>query len=88
LKERYGDEPSTHLDIDPDLWLEGGSFGGPDRNRVFGLSYTTTKNLWTTRSASTVVYSQSIPSSKTLKFAAMLDQQVLDQTTHLNDKYK
>jgi hypothetical protein len=32
LKERYGDEPSTHLDIGPNLWLEGESFGGPDRN--------------------------------------------------------
>ena len=32
LKERYEDEPSTHLDIDLDLWLEGESFGGPDRS--------------------------------------------------------
>jgi hypothetical protein len=22
LKERYDDDPSTHPDIDPDLWLE------------------------------------------------------------------
>jgi hypothetical protein len=45
LKERYGDEPSTHLDIGPDLWLEEESFGGPDRNRVYGLFNTMTENL-------------------------------------------
>jgi len=45
LKERYKDEPSTHLDIGPDLWLEGELFGGPDRNRMYGLSDTMTENL-------------------------------------------
>jgi len=32
LRERYGDDPSTHLDFDPDLWMEVGSSGGPDKN--------------------------------------------------------
>jgi hypothetical protein len=32
LRERYGDDLSTHLDFNPDLWIEVGSFGGPDRN--------------------------------------------------------
>ena len=36
LRERYGDNPSTHLDFDPDLWMEVGSFGGPDKNQVYG----------------------------------------------------
>jgi len=36
LRERYGDNPSTHLDLDPDLWMEVGSFGGPDKNQVYG----------------------------------------------------
>jgi 3-deoxy-D-manno-octulosonic-acid transferase len=34
LKERYGDNPLTHPDLDPDLWLEAWSFGGPERNWV------------------------------------------------------
>jgi hypothetical protein len=88
LNERYEDEPSTHPDIDLDLWLEGESFGGPNRNRVYGLSNTTTETLWTTRSASVIGCSQSIPSSQTLEFTAMLDQRVQDRMTHLNDKYE
>jgi hypothetical protein len=66
------DEPSTHLDIGLNLWFEG--FGGPDRNREYGLS-------------STFGCSQSILSNQTLEFAVMLDQQVQDWTTYLNDKY-
>jgi hypothetical protein len=34
LKERYKNDYLTHPDIDPDLWLEAGSSGGPNRNRV------------------------------------------------------
>ena len=40
LRERYGDDPSTHLDFDPDLWMEVGLFDGLDKNRVYGLSNT------------------------------------------------
>jgi hypothetical protein len=32
LKEKYENEPLTHPDLDPDLWLEVGSSGGPDKN--------------------------------------------------------
>jgi hypothetical protein len=32
LKERYGDDPSTHPNINFNLWLEAGSFGGLARN--------------------------------------------------------
>jgi len=32
LKEKYEKEPLTHPDLDPDLWLEVGSSGGPDKN--------------------------------------------------------
>ena len=45
LKERYGDNLSTHPDFDPDLWMEVGSSGGPDKNRVYELSNTMAKNL-------------------------------------------
>jgi hypothetical protein len=54
LKERYGDDLSTHSDLDLDLWLEAGSSGGPNRNRVYGLSNTMAKNLQTTRSVLTI----------------------------------
>jgi len=54
LRERYGDNPSTHPDFDPDFWMEVGSSGGPDKNRVYGLSNTTAENLCLARSVSTV----------------------------------
>jgi hypothetical protein len=45
LRERYEDNPSTHLDFDPDLWMETRSSNGPDRNRMYELFNTTTENL-------------------------------------------
>jgi hypothetical protein len=36
LRERYGDDPSTHRDFDPDLWIEVGSSGGPKKIRSTG----------------------------------------------------
>jgi hypothetical protein len=68
------DDHLTHLDLDPDLWLEAGLSGEPDRNRVDGLSKTMAKNLRTTYSVSTVGCSQSIPSTQTPEFEVMLDQ--------------
>jgi len=41
LRERYGDDPLTHPKFDPDLWMEVGSSGGPDKNQVYGLYNTT-----------------------------------------------
>jgi len=54
LKERYENDHLIHLDIDPNLWLEAGSSGEPDRNRVYELSNTTAENLRTTNSNSTI----------------------------------
>jgi len=54
LRERYGDDPSTHSDFDLDLWIGVESFSGLDKNQVYGLSNTTAKNLRATRSVSTV----------------------------------
>jgi hypothetical protein len=54
LNERYRDDPSTHPDVDLDLWLKVSSFNGPDRNRECGFSNIMTENLWTTHGASTV----------------------------------
>jgi len=76
LRERYGDDILTHSEFDPDLWMEVGSSGGPDKNRVYGLSNTTTDNLRLTRSVSTVGSSQS------KEFVALQQH-----TAQLTDKY-
>jgi hypothetical protein len=60
LKERYGDDPSTHPNFDPDLWMKVESSGGPNKNRVYGLSNTMAKNLRAIRSVSTIGSSQSV----------------------------
>jgi hypothetical protein len=82
LRERYGDDPSTHPDFDLDLWMEVGLFSGPDKNRVYGLSNTTTKNLRAARSVSTVGSSQSVSSTQSKKFVALKQH-----TAHLTEKY-
>ncbi|KAJ7002821.1 hypothetical protein NC653_008133 [Populus alba x Populus x berolinensis] len=82
LRETYGDDPSTHPEFDPDLWMEAGSLGGSDKNRVYGLSNTTADNLRTTRTASTVRSSQSVSSFQSKEFVAL--QQKCD---HLSEAY-
>ena len=82
MRERYGDDPSTHPEFDPDLWMEAGSSGGPDKNRVYGLSNTTTANLRSTGTASTAGSSQSVSSSQSKEFVAL--QQRCD---HLSEAY-
>jgi len=67
LRERYEDDPSTH----PDLWMEVGSSGGPDKNQVYGLSKTTAENLRAARSVSTVRSSQSVLSTQSKEFMAV-----------------
>ena len=63
LRERYGDDPSTHSDFDPDLSMEVGSSGGPDKNQVYGFSNNTAENLQVGRSVPTVGSSQSLSST-------------------------
>jgi hypothetical protein len=86
LKERYTDDLSTFLNLNPNLWLEARSSDWPDINRVYGLSNSTTENLWMAGSASTIECSQFITSTQTLEFEMMLDQWVQARTTHLNEK--
>jgi len=76
LRERYGDDILTHPEFDPDLWMEVGSLGGPDKNRVSGLSNSTTDNLRSTHSVLTVGSSQS------KEFVALQQH-----TAQLTDKY-
>jgi hypothetical protein len=79
LKERYEDNPSTHLDIDLNLWLEVGSSSGLDRNQMYELSNIMVENFQTTYSASTVGCSQSISSIQNQEFVVMLARQVIGQ---------
>ena len=83
MRERYGDDPSTYPEFDPDLWMEVGSSGGPDKNQVYGLSNTTTDNLRSARSALTVGISQSISRSQSKEFVAL--QQHTAQLTKTYD---
>jgi len=89
LRERYGDDILTHPEFDPDLWMEVGSSGGPDKNRVYGLSNTTTDNLRSTRSVSTVGSSQSISSSQSKEFVALQQHtaQLTEKYDHLSAEY-
>ena len=64
------DYPLTHPDFDSKLRIEVGSFGGPDKNQIYGLSNTTAENLWVARSVSTVGSSQSVLSTQSKEFMA------------------
>ena len=83
LQERYKDYHSIHPELDSNLWLEVGSFGGYDRNQVYGISNTKAERLRTTRRVSTIGCLQSIPSTISSKFQAILNQQIEAQITHL-----
>ena len=83
LRERYGDDILTHPEFDPDLWMEVGSLGGPDKNRVSGLSNSTTDNLRSTHSVLTVGSSQS------KEFVALQQHtaQFIEKYDHLSAEY-
>jgi hypothetical protein len=98
LRERYRDDPSTHPDFNPDLWMEVGSSGGPDKNWVYGLSNTTAENLWVTHSVSTVGSFELVSSTQSEEFMALkqqyerlstdyeqLCQMVMDIISHIGD---
>ena len=79
MRERYGDNPLTH----PNLWMEVGSSGGPDKNQVYGLSNTTVENLQSVHNVLTVGSSQLVLSTQSKEFVA-LEQ----HTTQLTKKYE
>jgi len=54
--------------------MEVGSSGGPDKNRVYGLSNTKGKNLWVSSSVSTVESSLSVSSTQSDEFMALKQQ--------------
>ena len=89
LRERYEDDPLTHPEFDPDLWMEVGSSGGPDKNWVYGLPNTTADNLRSARSASTVGSYQSISSSQSKEFVTLQQHtaQLTKKYDHLSSEY-
>jgi hypothetical protein len=54
--------------------MEVGSFGGLDKNRVYGLFNTTAKKLRSTGSVSTVESSPSVSSTQSEEFLALKQQ--------------
>ena len=74
MRERYRDDPSIHPDFNPDLWMEVGLSGGPDKNWVYGLSNTTAENLRSARSVSTVGSSPSVSTTQSEDFVALKKQ--------------
>jgi len=89
LRERYGDDILNHPEFDPDLWMEVGLSGGPDKNWVYRLSNTMVYNLRSTRNVSTVGSSQSISSSQSKEFMALQQHmtQLIDKYDHLSAEY-
>ena len=89
MRERYGNNLLTHPEFDPDLWMEVGSFGGPDKNRVYGLSNTTAENLRAAHSVSTVGISQSVSSTQSKEFVALQQHmtQLTEKYDHLSAAY-
>jgi hypothetical protein len=59
------------MDFDPNLWMEVGLSGGPGKNRMYGLSNITTKNLQVAQSVSTVGSSQSVASTQSKECVAL-----------------
>jgi hypothetical protein len=54
--------------------MEAGSSGGPNKNRVYGLSNTMADNLRSTRSVSTVGSSPSVLNTQSEEFIALKQQ--------------
>jgi hypothetical protein len=78
LQERYKNDLSTH----PELWLEERLSSGPDRNRVYDISNTTSEDSLTTQSVSTIGCSQLFSRIQTQDFDAILNQIIEVWTTH------
>jgi len=69
--------------------MKVGSSGGPNKNRVYGLSNTTAENLRAARSVSTVGSSQSVSSIQSKKFVALQQHtaQLTEKYDHLSGEY-
>jgi len=59
MHAKHGDDPLTYLKYNLELWLEVGATEWPDRNWVYNISMTTTRDMRMDNSISTVDTSQS-----------------------------
>ena len=69
--------------------MEAGSSSGPNKNQVYGLSNTTTANLQSAHTASTVGSSQSVSGSQSKEFVALQQKcdHLLEAYTQLKEQY-
>ena len=54
MRAKHREDPLTHLEYDPEFWLEVGATSGCDRNQVYGFSITMTQDMRLDYSVSTV----------------------------------
>jgi hypothetical protein len=76
LQERYKNDLSNHPELDLDFLLKAGLFDGFNRNQIYGISNTTTNDIWTNRSVLTAGSSQSGLSSRSPGIQAIVQEQV------------
>jgi hypothetical protein len=86
LHERYMDFPLTHLELDPDLWLEAKSTDGPNRNWVYDILNTTIENMQGRGRSVLTVGSQPRSSHQFSIVQAIVREQIESQTTQLNEE--
>jgi hypothetical protein len=41
MRAKHGEDPSTYLEYDSELWFKAGVTGRPNRNRVYSISIAT-----------------------------------------------
>ena len=51
---KHGENASTHPKYVPDLWLEARATGEPNKNRVYNISMTMTRDIRSSCSVSTI----------------------------------
>lgn len=59
MHAKHKKDLSTHPEYDLKLWLEAGAIDGPNKNQVYGISMTTTRNMRLNFSVSTIGNPQS-----------------------------
>lgn len=77
------DDHLTYLKLNSNLQLQAKSINRPDTNQVYGISNTTYKNIWASRSLSTLETLQSGSNQQLLVIKAIIREQVQVETTQL-----
>jgi hypothetical protein len=66
LQERYVDDPLTHPECDPNLWLKVESSNGLDRKQVYGISNTAVEDMYRSLAPRNRVWAPNLQSSRQL----------------------